>query len=127
MAEHNELGALGERVVEKFLTKRGFIILDRNYRRPWGELDIVAKDKGILHFVEVKSVSGFSQGSKDGYRPEDNLHRDKIARLKRIIQTYLMDKRVSDETIWRFDLATVFIDGVKRSARVKFIKDIVLD
>ena len=127
MAEHNELGALGERITEKFLTKRGFIILDRNYRRPWGELDIVAKDKGILHFVEVKSVSGFSQGSKDGYRPEDNLHRDKIARLKRIIQTYLMDKRVSDETVWRFDLATVFIDVVKRSAKVKFIKDIVLD
>ena len=127
MAEHNELGALGERVAEKFLTKRGFVILDRNYRRPWGELDIVARYKGILHFVEVKSVSGFPQGDKDRYRPEDNLHRDKVARLKRIIQTYLMDKRVSDETAWRFDLATVFIDGVKRSARVKFIKDIVLD
>ena len=118
---------MGERITEKFLTKHGFSILDRNYRRPWGELDIVAKYKGVLHFVEVKSVSGLLQTSKDGYRPEDNLHRDKVTRLKRIIQTYLMDRRVSDETIWRFDLSTVFIDGVGRRARVRFIKDIVLD
>lgn len=128
MAKHNELGALGEGIAERFLVKRGFEILVRNYRRPWGELDIVALYKGVIRFVEVKSVSyETSLGEKDTYRPEDNLHRDKIARLKRIIQTYLMDKRVSDETIWQFDVAAVFIDEKIRKARVKFIEDIVLD
>lgn len=127
MAKHNELGVLGEGITERFLVKRGFEILHRNYRRPWGELDIVALYRGIIRFVEVKSVSRELSSEKDSYRPEDNLHRDKIARLKRIIQTYLMDKRVSDETIWQFDVAVVFIDEKIRKARVKFIEDIVLD
>ncbi len=135
MARHNKLGALGERIAEEFLMKRGFKILDRNYWRPWGELDIVASYKGILRFVEVKSVSSEISESdvahetsrgRDTYRPEDNLHRDKVARLKRVIQTYLSNKRVSDETRWQFDLAAVFIDEERRKARVEFIEDIVL-
>lgn len=52
------VGALGEELVVRFLMKRGYKILDRNYRRPWGELDIVAEMKGKIHFVEVKSMSG---------------------------------------------------------------------
>ncbi len=137
MAKHNELGVLGEGIAGRFLVKRSFKILSRNYKRPCGELDIVALYKGIIHFVEVKSVScdlsGFdvtqetSSSVKDIYRPEDNLHRDKVTRLKRVIQTYLMDKRVSDETIWQFDVVTVFINEEKKRARVKFIEDIILD
>lgn len=135
VATHNELGRLGEEITEVFLLKRGFEILARNYRRPWGELDIVAIYKDIIHFVEVKSVSceietstaggGKSFIGKDTYRPEDNLHKNKISRLKRIIQTYLAIN-VSTETSWIFDIATVFIDKGKKRARVKFIENIIL-
>lgn len=55
VAQHNRLGALGEELAEKFLVKRGFTIIDRNYRKPWGELDIVARKRATVHFVEVKS------------------------------------------------------------------------
>lgn len=52
-----KVGSLGEELVVKFLMKRGYTILDRNYRRPWGELDIVAKEKNKIHFIEVKALS----------------------------------------------------------------------
>jgi putative endonuclease len=57
MRQTQKIGALGEELVEKFLVKRGHTILDRNYRRPWGELDIVSVFKGKIHFVEVKALS----------------------------------------------------------------------
>ena len=52
-----KVGSLGEELTVKFLVKRGYRILDRNYWRPWGELDIVAEKKGRIHFVEVKAKS----------------------------------------------------------------------
>lgn len=58
MGVTQKVGALGEELTVKFLMKRGYKILERNYRRPWGELDIVAERKGKIHFIEVKSVSG---------------------------------------------------------------------
>lgn len=152
MGETQKVGLLGEELVVKFLMKRGFKILDRNYRRPWGELDVVAERKGVIHFVEVKSLSGGvikdkvtpeTSGKvsereraleyirfgtpKDWYRPEDNVNRNKMLRLSRIIQTYLMRKHVSDETEWQFDVATVLIDSEKRKARVNLIEDIILE
>lgn len=61
-----KIGRLGEELAGKFLMKRGYTIVGRNYRRPWGELDIIAEKKGKIHFVEVKSMSGHV-GPKDGY------------------------------------------------------------
>ncbi len=52
-----KVGSLGEELAVKFLMKRGFVVIDRNYRRPWGELDIVAEKKQKIHFVEVKAMS----------------------------------------------------------------------
>ena len=57
MRATQKVGALGEELVVKFLVKRGYTILDRNYRKPWGELDVVAQKKGKIHFVEVKALA----------------------------------------------------------------------
>lgn len=145
-----KVGALGEELVVKFLVKKGYTILDRNFRRPWGELDVVAKRKGKIHFVEVKSVSASNvdvsnetishetsprekalayirlKRPKDRYRPEDNVHANKIKRLSRIIQTYLNGKHVSDETTWQFDVATVYIDERNKKAKINLLENIIL-
>ena len=57
MGVTQKVGSLGEELVVRFLVRKGYKILDRNFRRPWGELDIVATRKERIHFVEVKSVS----------------------------------------------------------------------
>ena len=97
--QNREKGNVGEDIACKFLRAKGFVIVDRNYQKKWGELDIVALENGskwdsvakILHFFEVKSVTrNFSAGSP--YRPEDNVHNLKVRHLQRIIQTYLAEK-----------------------------------
>jgi putative endonuclease len=131
MAKHNETGAIGERVAAKYLENKGFFIIDRNYRKKWGELDIISKKDGVLHFVEVKTVSRKSYSGKfeqeiNNYRPEDNMHPWKLQRLRRALQTYLLEKYRSKEPPWQFDLACVFLDQEKRVAKVKFMENIIL-
>ena len=58
MGVTQKIGRLGEELSVQFLMKRGYKIVERNYRRPWGELDIIAERKGKIHFIEVKSISG---------------------------------------------------------------------
>ena len=55
MAEHNELGKLGEELATQFLTEKGYEILEKNWRNKHKEIDIVAKDGNELVIVEVKT------------------------------------------------------------------------
>ena len=119
-----QFGDLGEDVVGKYLENKGFEILDRNYLRPWGEIDIVAKKDGRLHFVEVKTISRESRDR--GYRAEDNMHPRKIQRLHRAIQTYLLQKRVGEEVLWQLDLACAVLDLNTRRAKVEILSNITL-
>jgi putative endonuclease len=131
MAKHNETGAIGENIATKYVEDKGFFVIDRNYRKKWGELDIISQKDGILHFVEVKTVSRKSYGGKfeqeiNNYRPEDNMHPWKIKRLQRAIQTYLLEKYKKEEPEWQFDLACVFLDQERRVAKVRFMENIIL-
>lgn len=56
-SEKRRLGNLAEDICEVFLVKAGYKILNRNYLKKWGELDIVAKKNGIVRFIEVKAQS----------------------------------------------------------------------
>lgn len=141
--EKRKLGDIGENAVSEYLKSKGFSILDRNYSRKWGELDIVAKKGGKVHFVEVKSISreitnNVSKETKNGhtsienkisresYRAEDNIHPWKLKRLSRAIQTYLLDKNISDSIEWQFDVATVLVDQERKICKVSILSDIVL-
>ena len=131
-SDKQKIGELGEEVAAKFLMKQGFTILDRNYTKKWGELDIVAEKKGKLYFVEVKSVSSADapaladrRETFDDYRPEDNMHPWKLKRLSRAIQTYILHKKLDDRE-WQLDLLIVFLNMKNKTARVKVVSDIIL-
>jgi len=98
-------GNLSESIVCDFLVSKGYRIIDRNYLRKWGELDIVAVKEGSLHFIEVKS--DFRKNQDDGYRAEELMHNLKQRRLRRIVATYLVDKKYGLEYPFVFDLAIV--------------------
>ena len=123
------VGEQGEEIAVKHLVKLSYNILDRNYRKKWGELDIVAEKDKIIHFFEVKSESVASFGvlhMKHFANPEENVHFWKRQRLARAIQTWLMEKHVSQETIWQVDVMAVFLDFNKKVAKVRITEDINL-
>jgi len=82
--ERINLGKLGEDVAARFLTRRGWQILKRNYRTRWGEIDIVARDKDSFVFVEVKS-SRFPFSSF----PQESITRRKQLQISKMALSYL--------------------------------------
>ncbi len=136
-SEKQKIGELGENIATKFLMKHDFSILDRNYTKKWGEIDIVTEKDHKLYFIEVKSVSRETlstfipksyNDSDERYehRPEDNMHPWKLKRLSRTIQTYLLHKNVPENVEWQVDLLVVYLCLKERKARVKVVSDIIL-
>ena len=133
LTSKRKTGNLGEDLACRFLMKRGFEIIERNYLKKYGEIDVIAKNKGIIHFIEVKSVScetisnvSDETNNKDSFRPEDNIHPWKLQRLAKTMQIYLAEKNVSSETLWQFDVITVYIDKIKRISKVNMIENIII-
>lgn len=124
-------GEIGENLAKRFLVKHGFLILDCNYTKKWGEIDIIAEKNNKIHFIEVKSMSRFNldnvtHETEDEYRPEDDMHPWKLKRLSRTIQTYLLSQKIPDEKEWQVDLLVVFLDLKGKKAKIKVVKDIIL-
>lgn len=121
------VGATGEDVACIFLTGRGFTILERNYRKPWGEIDIVAVKDDIVRFVEVKAISirGFDDISREneGYRPEEQIHPWKLNKIARTAELYMTGKK--DEREYQIDAVGVFLDHAQRKARCRLFEQIL--
>ncbi len=120
------IGQKGEDEAVKYLQNKGFSVLDRNYLKPWGELDIIAKKGEWLYFVEVKTVTREAQAWKanDNYEPEDNIHPWKIKRLSRAINTYLLEKKIDDESDWQVDSISVYLNGRGELLKIDHLEDI---
>lgn len=84
MRAKDGVGAYGERVAVRYLTERGWTVLDRNWRSRSGELDIVARDGDEVVFVEVKTRSGTGYG-----HPAEAVTAAKVARLRRLAAEWL--------------------------------------
>lgn len=133
MVLHNNIiGSLGEDIACKFLTSKGFSVIQKNYRKKWGEIDIIAEKDHVIHFVEVKSISrtsGFvnmnKSDSADEFMPEENIHPWKIKRLLRTINSYLSEKHLRDtDTEWQLDALIVVINRGEKKAHVRVIENI---
>ena len=125
LTEKQVVGNKGEDIAVSFLVQRGFKILDRNYRKKWGELDIVACVTNIIHFVEVKTVSHGTLADQD-YNPEDNVHFLKRKRLSRAIETYLLEKKVSPETPFQIDVISVYVSQETGKYEIDYLEDVEL-
>ena len=104
MADHLDLGAWGEELAEKFLTQKGFEILETNWRHRRAEVDIIAREGEILVFVEVKTRSSDHFGP-----PEAFVTRQKEQLLVRAAHAY-MQKSGHDWEI-RFDIVSILRAG----------------
>ena len=124
-------GEIGENIAARFLVKRGFTVLDRNYTKKWGELDIVAEKQGKIYFIEVKSVIRETldfvlHGMNSAFRPEENMHPRKLQRMSRAIQTYLLSRKSVEGKEWQVDLLVVYLDLENKKAKIKVVENIIL-
>ena len=119
------IGKLGEDLAVRFLGNKGFVIIERNYLKPYGEIDVVCLKEDVVHFVEVKSVSRLtSNKTLDEFRPEDNIHSKKLKRLSRVFEVYISEKNIMLD--WQFDVVTVIIDKLAKTANITLVSDIVI-
>jgi len=97
------LGETGEAIASTFLKDNGYTILTQNYRRKFGEIDIIAREGDYLVFIEVKTRTGVSHG-----HPFDAITFKKQKQISKVAQCYLAENNLFD-TAARFDVISVII------------------
>jgi putative endonuclease len=103
------LGNWGESYAVKYLEGKGYQILARNVRTPYGEIDIIAKEKDQFIFVEVKTRAS----QKFGY-PEEAITENKIIHLIESAEFYLQE-HLDLNIEWRIDVIAIQVDPRKSS------------
>lgn len=106
MAEHNELGKLGEELAVEFLQKNGYTILETNWTFQKAEIDIIAQKENILAIVEVKTRSSIDFGL-----PQDFVKPKKIQLLVKAVNEYVISNDLEIEV--RFDIIALHKEGKK--------------
>lgn len=121
-SQKRKFGDKGERIAARYLEDKGFEIIDKNYKKKWGELDIVAKKDGLLFFVEVKTRDA---KNVEHYLAEYSIDAIKKKKLQKMCETYLSEKRYPIEQKWQIDVIAVEIDKYQKRAKIRRIKNAV--
>ncbi len=108
------LGKEGEELAVRFLKKKGYRVIEKNYRTPFGEIDIIAKDKDAIVFIEVKTREGTDFG-----QPFEAVNIHKRQKIAKVALSYL--KRFKEEPRCRFDVVSILYKG--KNAEIELLKD----
>src|ERR1051326_6403966 len=95
VTKRRQIGNIGESIACQFLEKRGFTIVERNYNKPWGEIDVIATKGQTVRFIEVKSVSRDTESMvtrESHYSPEEMAHSSKLQKVARTAELYMESK-----------------------------------
>lgn len=122
-SEKKDLGNKGERIASNFLRREGFRILENNYQKLIGEIDIIAERKKCIHFVEVKART-VESCEKYGL-PQDAVTYRKQKKIIRTAQFYLSENKHSDDANWQIDVIAIIIDEKRGKAKITFIENAV--
>lgn len=114
MAEHNELGKLGEELAVEYLQKNGYAILETNWTFQKAEIDIIAQKETILAVVEVKTRSSIEFGL-----PQDFVKSKKIQLLVKAVNEYIVSNDLDVEV--RFDI--IAISKEDKTYRIEHLED----
>ena len=113
--EKKELGRKGEEVALRFLKKKGYRIIEKNYVCKMGEMDIIAKEKDTLAFIEVKTRTSTEFGP-----PQLAVTPSKQRQLSKVALSYLNKKQLNDVKA-RFDVVAILLG--QKGEEIELIKD----
>lgn len=111
-------GVVGEQIACDYLIKKGYLVLDRNFRYKGGEIDIIAKDQNDLVFIEVKLRNSMGYGY-----PEEAVTHAKKQRITKGIKAFISRKDVDSYCI-RFDI--IAIENINNVSTIRHNKNIEL-
>ncbi|MDD5005220.1 MAG: YraN family protein [Candidatus Omnitrophica bacterium] len=114
--EKLELGRKGEDLAVDFLKQKGYKIIQRNYKNKLGEIDIIAKERKTLCFVEVKTRTSL----KFGY-PQEAINIFKQRQLNKVALSYLRQYNLLNLPA-RFDIVSIILDN-QNKVDIEIIKD----
>ncbi len=117
--KRRDTGILGEKLAGDFLKKRGYHIVETNYRCPEGEVDIIARHKDSLVFIEVRTKRSREFGS-----PEESITPAKKEKLRTVAARY----REAHDNLppsWRIDMVAVELNQKGKPSRIELIENAV--
>ena len=117
--QRKRLGDWGEAYARRFLQRHGYCIIESNYRCPYGEIDLVARDGDCLVFVEVKSRRSEAFG-----RPQEAVTPAKQQKLVQSAQEYIQSHADLPQ-MWRIDVVGIQLGGRNPRPRVELIRNAV--
>jgi putative endonuclease len=116
MNDGHSLGRWGEDAACRFLESCGFRCLDRRFRRPGGEIDLVMTRAGLVVFVEVKT-----RGPRATAGPEAWVSRRQLARLRSVARIWIAENREVRARGYRFDVVAVVHGGDERGCEIRHL------
>ncbi len=99
-------GKIGEKIAVKFLENKGFSVITTNYRTSFGEIDIIAKDREYIVFIEVKLRNSLKNGL-----PREAVNKSKQKNIIAVAEKYIYENQMSNVD-FRFDVIEVFENSV---------------
>ncbi len=115
--ERQKFGKLGEDLATQYLENNGYEIVERNFSCQQGEIDIIAKEKNEIVFVEVKTRKCLTYGT-----PAEAVTKEKRRHIEKTAQYYLFTKQLEKQPV-RFDVIEVYVYGNRY--RINHIKQIM--
>ncbi len=119
MMKRIETGALGEKIACAFLKKRGYRIIETNFRCREGEIDIVARQRDCLVFVEVRTKTSLDFGT-----PEESITAAKRRKMRVTARRYRQSHEKLPES-WRIDFVAVEMNDRGKATRVEIFESAV--
>lgn len=113
----HEIGRIGENLATKYLKEQGYKIIERNFMANQGEIDIIAKDKNEIVFIEVKTRTNNLYG-----KPIDSVNKPKQKHFTNTVEYYIYSKHLENEYV-RLDVIEVYIKSNKY--KINHIKQII--
>jgi len=114
-SDNLDLAKIGEDMALEFLKNKDYKILERNFRTILGELDIIAKDKETICFIEVKTRTSDKFGL-----PQESVNRLKQRKMSQSAMIYLKDKNLLEKPA-RFDVVSIL--NPQQDAKIDLIQD----
>ena len=130
--DSKKLGILGEKIAEKYLKKKGYRILDKNYSSKFvsgpqrGEIDIVAKKSDIISFVEVKALEESGEPFSD-ISPEEKFNLAKKRKIIKMAENWLIENKIPLDSKWQIDVISIKIDLENKKAKILYFSNVACE